>query len=379
MQNFPDVDHMLRALEPREPVYCVYPGVYDESTRRFVAGFPGRVLYAVKANNERPVLEALVGAGIEHFDCASIPEIAQVREVSGVARCYYMNPVRLRGAAREAQQRFGVRHFVVDHAAGLADLLTEIDASRSVIFARLAVRHDAARLDLSTKFGATHEETLALLHAIRDAGAEAALSFNVGSAVMRPEAYLHALATARPLLDELPWRLRLVDIGGGFPHPYPGLEVPPLEAFFSPLREKPLPLAPNGEILCEPGRALSAPGLSAVVQVLSRRDDRLYLNDGMYGAFWELRFRVHERHAARARRPGGSLAGDTREFCLFGPTCDSSDRLPGLVPLPVDIAAGDYIEFGAIGAYSLGGRTDFNGFYSDTIVSIDGPGARPPG
>jgi ornithine decarboxylase len=60
------------------------------------------------------------------------------------------------------------------------------------------------------------------------------------------------------------------------------------------------------------------------------------------------------------------------EFRLFGPTCDSSDALPGAVDLPADMRPGDYLEFGSIGAYSLSGRTDFNGHYSDTVVTVSG-------
>jgi ornithine decarboxylase len=378
MQSFSDVAQMLRALQPDRPVYCVYPRVYHASTRRFIDGFPGRVLYAVKANNEAPVLAALVAAGIRHFDCASLAEIEQARAAGETATCYFMNPVRLRGAAREAQRRFGVRHFVVDHAGGLAALLEEIEPGRAVIFVRMAVSHGTARVDLSSKFGAGRDETIALLRAVAEAGAEPALAFNVGSAVMSPAAFTHALALARGVLDELPWRLRLVDIGGGFAHPYPGLDVPELEEYFRAIREAPLPLAEGGELLAEPGRALSAPGLSAVVQVLLRKDEKLYINDGMYGAFWDLRFDVQDRFAARAWRDGAALEGAERSFRIFGPTCDSSDVLPGSVPLPADIDRGDYIEFGEIGAYSLGGRTDFNGFHSDTIVAIDSPGAAPP-
>lgn len=378
MRTFPDVAHMLRALRPEAPVYCVYPDVYRRNTRRFLDGFPGRVLYAVKANNEAPVLESLLNAGIRDFDCASLEEIGQVRAVSADAPCYFMNPVRLRGAARAAQRRFGVRHFVVDHADALGTLLDEIDAGRSTIFARMAVSHGTARFNLSAKFGADHANTAALIEAIAAAGAEPALAFNVGSSVMSPDAFRHGLSRAGELLASLPRKLRLVDIGGGFPYPYPGLAVPPLEAYFDAIREVPLPLADGGELLAEPGRALSAPGLSAVVEVLLRKDDCLYINDGMYGAFWELRFGVHDRYAARAFRGGAALPGPQRGFRLFGPTCDSTDVLPGIVPLPSDIGRGDHIEFGAIGAYSLGGRTDFNGLYSDAIVTIDGPAARPP-
>ena len=61
-----------------------------------------------------------------------------------------------------AQEKYGVRHFVVDHHSGLAPLLNEIDAKRSVIFARMAVSHESAMEDLSSKFGAKPENIPAL-------------------------------------------------------------------------------------------------------------------------------------------------------------------------------------------------------------------------
>lgn len=78
--------------------------------------------------------------------------------------------------------------------------------------------------------------------------------------------------------------------------------MPPLEEFIAAIRDvaEALPLAENGELLAEPGRSLAAPGLSAVVEVLLRKDDRLYLNDGMYGIFWELRFNLRDRYPSRS-------------------------------------------------------------------------------
>jgi len=380
LQAYPDVASMLAEVAPTEPVYCVYPHVYRETTKRFLSGFPGRVLYAVKANNEPVVMRALIDAGVRHFDCASVPEIASVRQLLPDAACYFMTPCRLRGAARAAQQRHGVRHFMVDDMSGLPPLLDEIEARGSVIFARMAVHHVSAAEDLSSKFGALPEDIPGLLHAIAASGAEPALAFNVGTGVIDPDAYRHSICVARKVLAESPLRLRLVDVGGGFPLAYPGYPVPPLEDYFEAIATSAagLPMAERGELLAEPGRALSAPGLSAVVEVLMRKGDRLFLNDGMYGAFWELRFKGHKRYAARSYRPGGTLAGEQRSFTLFGPTCDASDRLPAPVQLPADIDVGDYVEFGAIGAYSLSGRTDFNGFYSDTIITISSDSARPP-
>ena len=106
------------------------------------------------------------------------------------------------------------------------------------------------------------------------------------------------------------------------------------------------------------------------MRVLLRKDDRLYINDGMYGAFWELRFDGHKQHPVRIFRGHERLDSPTKEFTIFGPTCDSTDRLPEPVALPSDIAVGDYIEFESTGAYSLSGRTDFNGFYSTDVVTI---------
>jgi ornithine decarboxylase len=378
--KFKNVSEMLASLQPVDPVYCVYPHVYRETTEEFLSGFPGRVLYAIKANNDPKVLRALVDAGITHFDCASLLEIEQAKASTDAAVCYFMNPVRIRGAARAAQQDYGVKHFVVDHASGLEHLLGEIDASSSIIFARMAVHHESAMVDLSSKYGATPDETIAILKSIADCGAEPALAFNVGSHVMSTDAYVHAIEVATDVLGRLPFRLRLVDIGGGYAKSYPGFEAPPIKEYLSAIIEAAdFALAENGELLAEPGRALAAPGLSAVVQVLLRKDDRLYINDGLYGVFWELRYDAHDRYAARAFHDAKPFDGEKRAFQLFGPTCDSDDKLRGLVDLPADIDVGDYIEFGSIGAYSLSGRSDFNGFFSDTVVNIESEDAFPPG
>jgi ornithine decarboxylase len=377
--SFNNVCEMLTDLKPADPVYCVYPHVYRETAAEFLTGFPGRVLYAIKANNDPKVLRALFDGGISHVDCASLQEIKEAKAVDKNATCYFMNPVRLRGAARAAQQDYGVRHFVIDHATGLKLLLQEIDPAKSVIFVRLAVHHASAMVNLSSKFGATGDDTLALLQAVVDCGAEPALAFNVGSHVMSPDAYVHAIETAIAVLEGLPFKLRLIDIGGGFAKSYPGFEAPPMRDYFAAIaRAARFSLADNGELMTEPGRALAAPGLSAVVEVLLRKDNKLYINDGLYGAFWELRYDAHDQYASRAIHAGTLLKGKTRPFQLLGPTCDSDDKFRAMVELPEDITVGDYIEFGTIGAYSLSGRTDFNGFYSDLVVNITGEAERPP-
>lgn len=378
--SFLDSREIVRKLRPGLPVYCIYPHAYRAAVEEFAHGFPGRTMYAIKANNSPQVLALLGEFGIRDFDCASVDEIRLARESNPDATCYYMNPVRLDGAARIAAAELGTRHYVVDHIDAIPRLVSEIEPVKSVIFARMAVHHASAMEDLSQKFGAAPPEIPAILEAIDETGAEAALAFNVGSGVTNPDGYRHAMQVADDVLRKSNVRVRLLDVGGGFPRSYPGFEVPPLNDFFDAIIDeaRSLPLQDDGELLAEPGRALAAPGLSVIVRVLLKKPDRLYINDGMYGSFWELRFKGHKRYPFRVYRDGDILDGRTHPFRIFGPTCDSSDVLPALLELPVDIRVGDYIEFGSIGAYSISGRTSFNGFYAGETIVIGDRNASPP-
>jgi len=309
MEHYTSVRSLLAKLKPAEPVYCIYPHVYERAARDFVNGFPGRVLYAVKACMDPAVLGILIDSGIRHFDCASLVEIEAVNALDKDATCYFMVPVRTRGEARVAQEKFDVRHFLVDHPSGIERLEAEIDMRKSVVFARMAVHNESAMHDLSVRFGAPVDEIPSLIAAIADTGAEPALAFNVGSMVTSPDAYRHSISVAAKLLQELPVDIRLVDIGGGYPRSYPGFEVPPLRDYFDSIREAAgqLQLADGGEILGEPGRALAAPGLSAISEVIQRKDKRLYINDGMHGIFWDLRYKGQEEFAWRCYRDGQNL------------------------------------------------------------------------
>ena len=197
MQQFDSINEMLAALRPVIPVYCVHPRRYADAAAEFINGFPGRVLYAVKANNEPTVIDALVDAGIREFDCASFDEIELVNRRLPEAKCYFMTPVRLPGAARQAFEKHGVRHFLVDDLSGIAPLIAEVDANQCVVFARMAVSHESAAEDLSSKFGAIPGGIPQILTAIAETGAEPALAFNVGSGVRDPGAYRYAIDVAQ--------------------------------------------------------------------------------------------------------------------------------------------------------------------------------------
>ena len=130
------------------------------------------------------------------------------------------------------------------------------------------------------------------------------------------------------------------------------------------------------ESSCEPGRALVAEGLSLITQVILRKGDSLYMNDGVYGSFDELTLPGWNADypalvfTVDAKNRALPLPGTLKPFRVYGPTCDTLDVLPRPQMLPEGIGPGDYIVFDSIGAYSAAVRTTFNGFYPDNWVLV---------
>jgi ornithine decarboxylase len=135
---------------------------------------------------------------------------------------------------------------------------------------------------------------------------------------------------------------------------------------------KQMKLAPTVDVFAEPGRALVAHGCSLLTQVQLRKDERLYINDGIYGSLSEMA-QVAIRLPARLIRLDGPVSGTMGEFVLNGPTCDSLDVVPGTFALPSDVREGDWIEIDQVGAYSNSLATRFNGFYPETFVEVFDP------
>jgi ornithine decarboxylase len=376
--RFASSAEMVASLEPTEPVYCIYPELLRSLARGFLDAFPGRVLYAVKANPEPRVVEPLWSAGIRHFDTASLAEMRTVQRVAPEAVCYFMAPVKFPGAMREAFSTHRVRDCVVDHPDELERVTREVPARELTIFVRMAAHAPQAIYHLSEKFGASEERAVELLRAVERSGARPALAFNVGSLVCHPDAYVNAIGAAASLLKRSGVEIGWLDVGGGFPRRYPEPVALPVERFFSAIRAAKGVLPGTVELLAEPGRALVADGVSLVTRVLHRDGDRLYLNDGVWGSLVEpLQAQGRFRFPTRVLRRGEVLDDASASFTVFGPTCDSLDRLPKPLPLARSIATGDWVEFGMIGAYSLSNRTAFNGLYPDRFVRIDA-NALPP-
>jgi ornithine decarboxylase len=179
---------------------------------------------------------------------------------------------------------------------------------------------------------------------------------------MTPAAFSDAMERVRAAIVEAAVTVDIVDVGGGFPSVYPGMEPPPLEAYFDVIHNsfESLPISYSAELWCEPGRALCAEYASVLVRVEKRRGDQLYINDGAYGALFDAAH-IGWRFPVKLVGEAGSDARD-RAFSFYGPTCDDLDHMAGPFMLPADVDTGDYIEIGMLGAYGCAMRTGFNGF-----------------
>jgi ornithine decarboxylase len=373
-RHFSGIESMLAELQPGYPVYCLRPKTIRAAARRFVERFAGRVLYAVKCNPHPLVLQALHDGGIRHFDTASLPEIARIREQFSDAIPYFMHPVKARAAIHAAFRVYQVNTFVVDHVDELGKVIDEAGSDGVSVVVRVATPEVKGTLyHLAEKFGAPPRQAAELLRAAAAEGCRTGLSFHVGSQCTRPDAYGTALDIVGEVLEAAGTVLQMLDVGGGFPADYPGSDAPPIEDFLAAIESGigRLGLRKDCVLMCEQGRALVADGCALVVQVLLRKHDRLYINDGIYGSLSEVRT-AGIRMPMRLHHPGGEgVAKATRRFVLNGPTCDSLDVLPLEFELPEDVREGDWIEVSQCGAYSNALASPFNGFLPETFVTID--------
>ncbi len=373
LYEYPDALAVIRGIRPDEPITLLRPHAATRAARFFVEKFPGRSLYAVKANPSIALLELLWDAGITHYDVASLGEVRLVNKILPDAVLCFMHPVKSERAIYQAYHNHGVRTFSLDSQEELDKIVRATgNATDLELCVRIRVSSEHAKLSLASKFGAEPSEVADLLIATRQVADSLGICFHVGSQAMTPQAYADAMEHVRAAIVEASVTVDIVDVGGGFPSVYPGMEPPALESYFETIHRcfEDLPISYSAELWCEPGRALCAEYASLIVKVEKRRGEELFINDGAYGSLFDAAHVAWRFPVVRLGAQGGSQAA----FSFYGPTCDDMDHMVGPFVLPSDIKAGDYIEIGMLGAYGTAMRTEFNGFGdTETITVGDAP------
>ncbi|MFB2533146.1 type III PLP-dependent enzyme [Paracoccus sp. p3-h83] len=355
---------IIRTRQPENPVMVFAPTVLQATARRFIAGFPGLVTYAVKSNPDEMVIQNLIAAGIKGFDVASPAEIDLIGRLAPGAARHYHNPVRAGFEIAHAVAA-GIKAWSVDSHSELDKLLAQVPAEGCEISPRFKLPVTGAAYDFGAKFGATPDRAAELLSRVAKAGFIPSLTFHPGTQCTDPAAWEAYIRTAAEIAQMADVRIARLNVGGGFPSHRVNAITPELEAIFDLIGSVAAEVfGDNGpQLVCEPGRGLVADSFALVTRVKALRDDNhVFLNDGVYGGLMELPMIGNIDRIQVLSPEGTPRDAEIVPRIVFGPTCDSVDRLPGELALPGDLAEGDYILFHGAGAYSNATNTRFNGF-----------------
>ena len=359
----------LTAQTPERPVLFFSSQKLHQAAEGFLSGFPGLVTYAVKANPAGEVLANLMAAGIRAFDVASPQEIEAVRALMPEAELHYNNPVRSRSEIRLAV-RHRVKSYSVESHSELAKLAELVPTDGVEVAVRFKLPVAGASYDFGSKFGATPDAAAELLRQVAGLGFVPSLTFHPGTQCVEAEAWVAYIKAAGDICQRAGVDIARLNVGGGFPSHRSGIAPDHgriFEAIEQATRDTFGEMAPS--LLCEPGRAMVAEAYALGVRVKAVRDDRdIFLNDGIYGALAEFPLLGALSRMRIISAEGVVRAGPLIKRPVFGPTCDSVDRLPDGVALPSDLAEGDYLIIEGMGAYSTVTNTRFNGYGDYQIV-----------
>ncbi len=363
----PSPETWLAAMQPDDPLFFFCPERLARSARQMMAKFPGLVTYAVKANPAPEMLDGLGLAGMRAFDVASPGEMDLVRAHVPGAALHYHNPVRSRSEVAAGVAR-GCVSWSIDRMAEL-EKLAGLPAGTEIAV-RLKLPVAGAAYDFGAKFGAEPALVVQLLRRVVAMGLTPSLTFHPGTQCRSAEPWVRYIHVAGELAREAGVTLHRLNVGGGFPSDR-GEGAPDLGVIFDAIgRSARAAFDTAPQLVCEPGRALCAEAFLLVLRVKAIDDGAVFVNDGIYGGMVEWRD-LGPMGRLRVVTPDGvARTGPMQDRIVFGPTCDSLDRLPEPVALPRALAEDDYIVLEGMGAYSRALATGFNGYGARRIVRL---------
>ncbi len=368
------------AREQGTPIFVIDHEKLRDNYREFRENLPKvQVYFAVKANSNPEIVKTLYEMG-SSFDVASMPEFMivyeNIRKMPAKERqdwiwdkIIYANTIKPIETL-EALDKYNPL-VTFDNLEELKKLRQH--APHAGLILRIRVPNTGSLVELSSKFGAHPGEAVDLIVSAFDMGLVVeGISFHVGSQCTNFENYVQALQLSADIINEVETRtgkkLRILDIGGGFPVKY-NPEVKSFKILAKQLTAEIKRLFPKDmQILAEPGRFLVANACSVVAKVVGKafRDKKpcYYINDGVYHTYSGQVF-DHSNYPVLPFKEG-----ETHISAVFGPTCDAFDTITLSAELP-DLEIGDLVYSENIGAYSHASSTYFNGFPPAKVVHIN--------
>ena len=365
------------------PLYVYSRAALEGAWRAFddaLAGLSHQVCFAVKANGNLAVLDALARLG-SGFDIVSGGELERVLAAGGdPARVIFSGVGKSREEMR-AGLAAGIRSFNVESVSELERLAGVASDLGQV--APVAIRvnpdvdpkthpHIATGLQ-SSKFGIPIAEarqvyaTGARMPSLRMAG----IGCHIGSQITSLEPFRDALARVVALVDDLAAdgiELSEVDVGGGLGIRYRD-ETPPTPAEYAAAVREAIGGRPV-TVFLEPGRAVCGNAgvlLARVEYVKDNGDKRFVIVDAAMNDF--IRPALYDgwsRILPCERRDGGNAAVVT----VAGPVCESGDFLGK--DRELDVEEGDLVAILSAGAYGFVMSSNYNARPRAAEVMVDG-------
>ncbi len=378
----------LEAIAARHgtPCYVYSRAAIESAFREFdesLSGVDHLVCYAVKANSNLAVLDALarLGAG---FDIVSGGELARVLAAGGRADRILFSGVGKAAWEIDAALAAGIKCFNVESEPELERLDALAAKAGKVAPVSLRINPDVdARTHpyISTgmagnKFGIPHGRALevyaqaANLRHLRVVG----IDCHIGSQILETEPLDEALERVLELVEALRAQgivLEHVDLGGGFGIRYRDEQPLDFRAYCRHLAER---LRGHGiALLLEPGRAIvgNAGILLTRIEYLKLDKAKRFavvdasmselIRPALYGSWHEI-VPVTERADREARA-----------YDVVGPVCESTDVLG--VDRWLAVAAGDLLAILSAGAYAMAMSSNYNTRPRPAEIVVDGDSA----
>jgi len=365
------------------PLYVYSRQRLEANYRRVADAFVplgARVRYSVKANSSGAILR-LLRDWASGFDVVSSGELYRTLRAGADPKTIVFAGVGKTDAELNFAVESGVGWINVESSE-------EIEALDAIANAKGARPRAALRLNpvveadthphiatggARSKFGIDLDEAERLLaEATRFPHVDlAGLHVHVGSQLASPEATVEAVCKALVLIDR--YRLRMLDIGGGFPVNYGAGEssttlTPDPSVFAQALA--PMLRHRDLELLIEPGRSIVADVgllLTRVLNVKQREGRQMVVVDAgmtelirpaLYGAYHPI-------------VPLDMQQADLVATDVVGPVCESADAFARDRPLP-PLKRGDLLAITHAGAYGMSMASNYNSRPRPAEVMVDG-------
>lgn len=345
--------------------------------------------YAVKCNPDLVILNLLYNLGC-HFDCASKNEISKIINLGAHPdRIIFANPCKMISQIKYARAH-DVDLVVFDDENELYKIKMFHSNARLVL--RIKTDDSNSLCKFNCKFGADLEDVENLLKLAKGLGLHVVgISFHVGSGCRNKNQYKTAIENCHKVYNiakELDIHFELIDIGGGFP----GYDSKEDQITFDEIAEVLNQTIKQYfydqendkyivEFIAEPGRFMVASSHTLVLSIINKKirinkesnekEIIYYVNDSIYSTLNNI---IHDHFVISNENlfPFNERNEKKYKSTIFGPTCDSLDKITDNIMLP-DLLCGEYLYIENLGAYTTAVNYEnelFNGFNKPSIHYI---------